>query len=82
MHPIDMVALVIGMLICVAAGGFVLAYVAREARRESRDFWTPEGERLIADARRRGDEMWQRSGDLRQRVTSAPSRVKKDDASS
>ncbi|MGB3184880.1 MAG: hypothetical protein WBG36_17655 [Ornithinimicrobium sp.] len=69
-----MVALVIGMLICVAAGGFVLAYVAREARRDSREFWTPEGERLIADARRRGDEMWQRSGDLRQRVTTASTR--------
>ncbi|MGB5953589.1 MAG: hypothetical protein WBG57_13865 [Ornithinimicrobium sp.] len=81
MHPRDMVALVIGMLICVAAGGFVLAYVARDARRDSREFWTPEGERLIADARRRGDEMWQRSGELRHRVTSAPSRAKGNNTS-
>ncbi len=70
--------MVIGMLICVAAGGFVLAYVAREARRESREFWTPEGERLIAEARRRGDEVWQRSGDLRQRVTTASTRGKRE----
>lgn len=76
MHPRDMVALVIGMVVCVAAGGFVLGYVARDARRESRAFWTPEGERLIADARRRGDQMWQRSGDLRQRVTTASARPK------
>lgn len=82
MHPRTMVALVIGMLICCAAAGLVLAYVAREARRDSREFWTPEGERLIADARRRGDEIWQRSGDLRHRVTSASVRSRGEGSNS
>lgn len=81
MHPRDMIVLVFGMLVCVAAGGFVLAYVAREARRDSRDFWTPEGERLIADARRRSDVMRQRSGDLRHRVTSVSTRAKGHESS-
>ncbi len=71
-----MVALVFGMLACVATGGVVLGYVAREARRDSREFWTPEGERLIADARRRGDDLWHRGDQLRHRVGEASSRRK------
>jgi len=63
-----MVVLVLGMLTCVATGGVVLGYVAREARRDEREFWTPEGERLIADARRRGDELRQRSEHWRHRA--------------
>jgi len=68
MHAVCMVVLVLGMLTCVATGGVVLGYVAREARRDEREFWTPEGERLIADARRRGDELRQRSDQWRHRV--------------
>jgi len=71
-----MVVLVLGMLTCVATGGVVLGYVAREARREEREFWTPEGERLIADARRRGDELRQRSDELRYRVGAGAERVR------
>lgn len=48
-----MLALVLVMLLCVAAGAGVVGYVMVEARREGRgEFWTPEGEELIAGARR------------------------------
>ncbi len=73
-----MIVLVFGMFTCVAVGGVVLAYVARDARRDSRDFWTPEGERLIADARRRGDQLVQRGEVLKQRVGTASTRHKGD----
>ncbi len=76
-----MVALVAGMLVCVTAGGVVLAYVAREARRDSREFWTPEGEKLISDAMRRGDELRNRGDALRQRVGAHTHRAKEDDNS-
>lgn len=48
-----MFALVLAMLFCVAIGAGVVGYVMIEARREGRgDFWTQEGEELIAGARR------------------------------
>ena len=48
-----MLALVLSMLFCVAIGSGVVGYVMLEARREGRgEFWTPEGEELIAGARR------------------------------
>lgn len=62
MHSGPMVVLVIVVLLCVAAGAVVLGYTAREARRDSREFWTPAGERLISDVRRRGGEMPGRGG--------------------
>ena len=71
-----MVALVLGMLVCVTAGGVVLGYVARQARRESRDFWTPEGEQFISDAVRRGDDLMHRGDALRQRVGGRVHRAK------
>lgn len=50
-----MLALVLAMLLCVALGAGVVGYVMIEARREGRgEFWTPEGEELIAGARRTG----------------------------
>lgn len=60
-----MFALVLAMLFCVAIGAGVVGYVMLEARREGRgEFWTPEGEELIAGARRttgkvvaRGEEL-------------------------
>ncbi len=76
-----MIALVLGMLVCVTTGGVVLGYVAREARRDSRDFWTPEGEQLISDARRRGDELMHRGDALRQRVGVHTHRAKEHDNS-
>ncbi len=69
-----MVFVVMGMLLCVAASAVVLGYVALEARRESREFWTPEGERLIAGVRRRGDEIRGRGEGLRQRAVTVGAR--------
>lgn len=46
------------MLLCVALGAGVVGYVMIEARREGRgDFWTPEGEELIAGVRRTGEKV-------------------------
>lgn len=48
-----MLALVLAMLFCVAIGVGIVGYVLVEARREGRgEFWTAEGEELIAGARR------------------------------
>ena len=53
------------MLLCVALGAGVVGYVMLEARREGRgDFWTPEGEELIAGARRTGEKVRSRSEEL------------------
>lgn len=60
-----MFALVLAMIFCVAIGAGVMGYVMIEARREGRgEFWTAEGEELIAGARRttgkvvaRGEEL-------------------------
>lgn len=62
-----MFALVVGMFFCVAVSALVIGYVANEARRDSRVFWTPEGERIIADVRRRGTDLRVRGEGLRQR---------------
>lgn len=61
----DMLALVLVMLLCVAAGAGVVVFVMVEARREGRgEFWTPEGEELIAGARRTTDRVRARGGQL------------------
>ncbi|GAA1169059.1 hypothetical protein GCM10009584_07500 [Ornithinimicrobium humiphilum] len=53
-----MLALILAMLFCVAIGAGVVGYVMVEARREGRgDFWTPEGEELLAGARRTGEKV-------------------------
>lgn len=60
-----MLALVIAMIICVALGAGVVAYVLLEARREGRgEFWTAEGEELIAGVRRTGEKVKQRGSQL------------------
>ncbi|ANS80654.1 hypothetical protein SGUI_3258 [Serinicoccus hydrothermalis] len=60
-----MLALVLAMLLCVALGAGVVGYVMIEARREGRgEFWTPEGEELIAGARRRGEQVRSRGEQL------------------
>ncbi|MGC5584047.1 hypothetical protein ACQE98_04910 [Ornithinimicrobium sp. W1679] len=57
-----MFALVLAMLMCVALGAGVVGYVMLEARREGRgEFWTPEGEELLAGARRTGQKVVTRS---------------------
>ncbi|WP_154402268.1 hypothetical protein [Ornithinimicrobium cavernae] len=52
-----MIALVLAMLVCVALGGLVVGFVAVEARRDGRDVLTPEGEELLAGARRRQEAL-------------------------
>lgn len=48
-----MLALIIAMIVCVTLGAGVVGYVMIEARREGRgEFWTAEGEELIAGIRR------------------------------
>ncbi|GAA4874468.1 hypothetical protein [Serinicoccus chungangensis] len=60
-----MLALVLAMLLCVALGAGVVGYVMIGARREGRgQFWTPEGEELIAGARRRGEQVRSRGEQL------------------
>ena len=51
-----MVALIIGMLICVALAVAVVAVVAIPARREGRDLLSPQGEEMISAARDRARE--------------------------
>ncbi|GGK62647.1 hypothetical protein [Ornithinimicrobium pekingense] len=60
-----MLALILAMLFCVAIGAGVVGYVMLEARREGRGgFWTPEGEELIAGARRTGEKVRTRGEQL------------------
>lgn len=60
-----MLALILAMLFCVAIGAGVVGYVMLEARREGRgEFWTPEGEELIAGARRTGEKVRTRGEQL------------------
>ena len=51
-----MVALIIGMLICVVLAVAVVAVVAIPARREGRDLLTPQGEELISAAKDKARE--------------------------
>ncbi|WP_131105209.1 hypothetical protein [Ornithinimicrobium sufpigmenti] len=53
-----MLALVVAMVICVTLGAGVVAFVMLEARREGRgEFWTAEGEELIAGVRRTSERV-------------------------
>jgi len=51
-----MVALIIGMLVCVALAVAVVAAVAIPARREGREVLTPQGEELISSAKDKARE--------------------------
>lgn len=60
-----MLALVLAILFCVAVGLGIVGYVLLEARREGRgDFWTAEGEELIAGARRTTEKVRHRGEQL------------------
>lgn len=60
-----MLALIIAMILCVALGVGVVIYVMLEARREGRDeFWTSEGEELIAGVRRTSGRVRERGSRL------------------
>jgi len=52
-----MIVIVLTMLVCVALGGLVVGYVAVEARRDGREIFTPEGEEILAGAKRRGEDL-------------------------
>ena len=72
-----MLALVLVMLLCVACGVGVVGYVLAEARREGRgDFWTPEGEELIAGARRTGEKVRERGTQLTRTAAGATQQLR------
>lgn len=72
-----MLALVLVMLLCVACGVGVVGYVLAEARREGRgDFWTPEGEELIAGARRTGEKVRERGTQLSRTAAGATQQLR------
>jgi hypothetical protein len=85
-----MVALIIGMLICVGLALAVLGLVAIPARREGRELLTPKGEETLALARERTQATIERTGDVisatRERVSdsvsSSPLGDKVDDTTS
>jgi hypothetical protein len=58
-----MVALIIGMLICVGLAVAVVAIVAIPARREGRELLTPQGEDLVSLAREKTESAFERTGD-------------------
>lgn len=75
-----MTAVVIAMLLCVAAGLVVVGYVAVEARRDGREIWTPEGEEMIAQARRQGEQLVERGERLGRRTASSVRRTREGSA--
>jgi hypothetical protein len=67
-----MVALIIGMLVCVGLAVAVVALVAVPARREGRDLLSPEGEEIMASAREMTGSAIERTGDA---IANAKDRV-------
>ena len=67
-----MVALIIGMLICVGLAVAVVAVVAIPARREGRELLTPQGEELIAVVKEKTESTLEKTGDA---ITSAKDMV-------
>jgi hypothetical protein len=67
-----MVALIIGMLVCVALAVAVVAVVAIPARREGRELLTPAGEELIAVVKDMTESTLERTGDA---ITAAKDKV-------
>ena len=69
-----MIALVLAMLLCVALGGLVVGYVAVEARRDGRELFTPEGEEILAGAKRRSEDLRVHGQQLRRKSLQSMSR--------
>jgi hypothetical protein len=67
-----MVALILGMLICVGLAVAVVAVVAIPARREGRELLTPQGEELIAVVKEKTESTLEKTGDA---ITSAKDMV-------
>ena len=59
-----MVALIVGMLLCVGLALAVVALVAIPARREGRDLLTPKGEEVMAMARERTHDAFDKTGEV------------------
>lgn len=60
-----MLSLVIAMIVCVALGAGVVIFVMLEARREGRgEFWTAEGEEIVAGVRRTSAKVRERGTQL------------------
>lgn len=69
-----MIVLLIAVLACSVPAALVVGYVAVEARRDGRGLFTPQGEQILADVRRRGDHLRDRGEALRQKTAGAVSR--------
>lgn len=54
-HAREVIALIIGLLVCVAVAVVVVGLVAIPARREGRDVLTTRGEDLVASLRDRSE---------------------------
>jgi hypothetical protein len=59
-----MVALVVGMLVCVGLAIVVVGVVAVPARREGRGLLTPRGEEMVSLVRDRTESTIERSSEL------------------
>ena len=58
-----MVALIIGMLICVGLAVAVVAVVAVPARRQGRELLSPQGEELVALAKEKTESALEKTGE-------------------
>lgn len=58
-----MVALIIGMLVCLGLAVAVVAVVAIPARREGRELLTPQGEDIVALVKERTESTLEKTGD-------------------
>jgi hypothetical protein len=67
-----MVALILGMLICLGLALAVVALVAIPARREGRELLTPQGEELVATVKDKTESTIERTGE---RISDAKDKV-------
>jgi hypothetical protein len=80
-----MVALIVGMLLCVVLALAVVALVAIPARREGRQVLTPLGEEVVSAAKERTQDALERTGEAivatKDKVADSVSAPREDDAS-
>ena len=67
-----MVALIIGMLVCLALAVAVVAVVAIPARRQGRELLTPQGEDIVAMVKEKTEATLEKTGDA---ISTAKDRV-------
>jgi hypothetical protein len=73
-----MVALIVGMLLCVGLALAVVALVAVPARRQGRQVLTPRGEEVVSQARERTQDALDKTGEV---LTATKDRVTESVAS-